>query len=46
LSKQLEQQRLELEEKRAAFQKEKDAFEMISREMEDMRRASTMDSRE
>lgn len=43
-AKLLEQQRIDLEERKAAFLKEQAAFDMVHREMEDMRRASTMDA--
>lgn len=41
--KALEQQRQELEEKRSLFEKKKEAVDMMTREMEDMRRAGTLE---
>lgn len=41
--KKLEQQRQELEDKRASFQKEKAAFELVSKDMEEIRRVNTLD---
>jgi hypothetical protein len=43
MNKMLDLQRLELEDKRVAFEKEKAAFELVSRDMEEMRRANTFD---
>lgn len=43
MTKKLEQQRLELEEKRATFEKEKNAFELVSKDMEEIRRVNTLD---
>ena len=42
--KKLEQQRQELEERRSAFEKELAAFELISKDMEEMRRINTLDN--
>lgn len=40
----LELQRKELEQKRELYEKEKAAFEMISQEMDEIRRASTLEA--
>lgn len=40
----LELQRKELEQKREAYEKERAAFEMISQEMDEIRRASTLEA--
>jgi len=40
----LEQQRQELEERRLTFEKELAAFELISKDMEEMRRMNTLDN--
>lgn len=40
----LELQRKELEQKRELYEKEKAAFEMISLEMDEIRRASTLEA--
>lgn len=40
----LELQRKELEQKREAYEKERAAFEMVSLEMDEMRRASTLEA--
>ncbi|CAG2106973.1 unnamed protein product, partial [Medioppia subpectinata] len=42
--KKLEQQRQELDERRKAYQKDLEAFELISKDMEEIRRVNTMDS--
>lgn len=44
MTKKLEQQRLELEEKRNSFEKEKAAFELVSKDMEEIRRVNTLDA--
>lgn len=40
----LEQQRLELEDKRQVYEKEKAAFDLVSKDMEEYRRASTLEA--
>lgn len=42
--KKLEQQRQELDDRRAALEKELAAFELISKDMEEMRRMNTLDN--
>lgn len=43
MNKEIEQQRLKLEEKRKNLEKERAAFEMVSKDMEEMRRVNTME---
>jgi septin 7 len=44
MNKSLEQQCQELKDKRESFERDKAAFEMVSRDMEEMRRASTLEA--
>ena len=43
MTKKLEQQRNELEDKKTAFEKEKAAFDFVSKDIEDFRRVNTLD---
>jgi septin 7 len=42
--KSLEQQRQELEDKRQSLKRERDAFDLVSKDMEEFRRASTLEA--
>lgn len=43
MNREIEQQRLKLEEKRKMFEKEKAAFELVSRDIEEINRVNTME---
>ena len=42
--KKLDQQRQELEDRRKAYEKDLEAFELISKDMEEIRRVNTLDN--
>lgn len=44
MNKSLEIQRQEIEDKRQSLKKERDAFDLVSKDMEEYRRASTLDA--